>query len=270
MRKVGRTDEKGNERFSRLLKKVLYFSLYLLSVSVVLFLGHRVYVHLSEDPIFRVREVEVAGCTVLTREALLSLARIDGVPNLFTVRLKDIAARLQDHPWIERVMIRKAFPDKIAIQIQERKPIAILQSDDLYYIDAKGVIFSRVGERDRYNYPFLTGLGMRAVEKENDDGNRLVTKALEFLRVVEREDTKAPMELSEVHMEKTSGVHCFTKAEGIEIKMGWDHFGEKLKRLAVVWTDLQRRGVSAVWIDSSDLNRTVVKRASGRGEARGK
>jgi len=194
---------------------------------------------------------------------------VEGMPNLFTVSLKDVSRRLEDHPWIEHVVVRKAFPNRISIQIQERKPIAILQLEELYYIDAKGVIFSRVNETDGFNYPFLTGLDRQSLDKEPEETKGLITKALELLLTVEREKVPPLKEISEVHMEKTYGVHCFTKAEGIEIRLGWDHFDEKVKRLSMIWSDLRKRGISATSIDSSDINRMVVRKASG-GEGSGR
>jgi hypothetical protein len=41
--------------------------------------------------------------------------------------------------------------------------------------------------------------------------------------------------------------------------MGWNHFEEKLKRLSLIWSDLQKRGVEPALIDCSDLKRMVVK-----------
>lgn len=266
-RPEARRESRGSEKFSNVLKKALRVSSYLLFLTFFLFLGHQVYAHLLEDPLFRVREVEVGGCEKVARETLLSLAMVEGMPNLFTVRLKEVARRLEDHPWIEYVVVTKAFPNKISIQIEERKPVAILQLEELYYIDAKGVIFSRVGEKDGYNYPFLTGLDRQSLEKESEETKGLITKALKLLLTVEKEKIPLLKEISEIHMEKTSGVHCFTKAEGIEITMGWDLFGEKLKRLSMIWSDLEKRGVSVSSIDSSDVNRVVVRKASGGGES---
>jgi hypothetical protein len=60
-------------------------------------------------------------------------------------------------------------------------------------------------------------------------------------------------------MEKVFGIQCFTKAEGVEVKMGWEDFEEKLKRLPLIWSDLRKRGLSADSIDCSDLTRMVVK-----------
>ena len=77
------------------------------------------------------------------------------------------------------------------------------------------------------------------------EAKRLITKALELLRIVDKEKVPPLEEISEIHMEKTFGIQCFTKAEGVEVRMGWEHFGEKLKRLSLIWSDLRKRGFSA-------------------------
>jgi len=257
---------RGPEGFQEMLKKTLHVSLHLLLLAFFSLMGHRMYVRLLEDPLFRVREVEVEGCQKVPRENLLSLARVEGMPNLFTVKLKEIAKRLETHPWIEYVVVRKAFPNKISIQIKERKPIAILQLEELYYIDSKGMIFSRVGDGDGFNYPFLTGLKRPSLEKDSEEAQRLITKALELLLTGARETAPPLGDISEIQMDPTYGIRYFTKADGVKINVGWDHYEEKLKRLSLIWSDLEKRGISAASIDSSDLNSIVVKKASRGGE----
>lgn len=254
----------GEVRFQRILKKAFRIAFHLLLVSFFLFMGHRIYVHLLADPFFRVREVEIEGYRKISKDTLLSLVTVEGMPNLFTLRLREVAKRLESHPWIDHVKVRKVFPNKILIHVEERKPIAILQLDEFYYIDHKGVIFSRVGDRDEYNFPFLTGLTRDVFEKDPAEANRLITKAIELLRIADRERASPLEEISEVHMEKTSGLYCFTQTEGLEVRLGWDQFGEKLKRLSLIWSDLQKRRWSAASIDCSDLKRMVVKRIAKR------
>jgi len=251
---------KGEGKVLEILKKTLRVTCYLLLISFSLFIGHRVYAHLLGDPLFRVREVEIEGYQKIPRETLLSLLTIEGMPNLFTLRLGDVAKQLETHPWVDQVKVRKVFPDKIWVQVVERRPIAILQLEELYYIDAKGVIFSSVGDRDQYNFPFLTGLNRQTLEKNPADANRLIMKALELLRIAEREKTAPLEEISEIHMERTYGIQCFTQAEGLEVRMGWEDFGEKLKKLSLIWSDLKKRGWAAASIDCSDAKRVVVKR----------
>ncbi len=260
LRPKRRRGDKGAEKFLRVLKKTVRMAVQLLVLSFFLFVSHWVYVHLLEDPHFRVREIEVEGSRKIPKEALLALMVIEGMPNLFSVRLKEVIKRLETHPWIEQVRVGKVFPNKILIQIEEKKPIAIIQLEELYYIDTQGEIFSPVGEGDEYNYPYLTGLSRRVLEKEPTEAKRLISKALEILRIARQEKLPPLKEISEIHMEKTFGIHCFTKTEGVEVKMGWEDFGEKLRRLSLIWADLRKRGFSAVSIDCTDLKRMVVKK----------
>ena len=254
-----RRQEKGGEKFQGIVKKAIRVAFQLLLLSFFLFIGHWVYVHLLSDSYFRLREVEVEGGRKIPKETLLSLAVMEGMPNLFSVKLKEVVKRLESHPWIEQVRVRKVFPHKIVIQVEERKPMAIIQLEELYYIDTRGEIFTPVGDRDEYNYPYVTGLTRRVFEKDPVEAKRLINKALELLRIVSQGKVLPLAEISEIHMEKAFGIHCFTKAEGVEVKMGWEDFEEKLKRLPLIWSDLRKRGFSAVSIDCSDVTRMVVK-----------
>jgi cell division protein FtsQ len=254
-----RERETGGEKLQGWVSKVFRIALRLLLFSFLLFAGHSVYDYLLEDPFFCVKEVEIQGCRKIPREHLLSLVQLEGMPNLFTVALKEISKRLESHPWIEEVRVRKVFPGKISIQVEERKPIAILQLEDSYYIDHRGVIFARAGECDGYNYPFLTGLTRQSLEQEPEQSKRLILKCLELLGDLSKRQGAPSEEISEIHMEKVFGIEYYTKNEGIGVRMGWDRFDEKLKRLSIVWSDLRKRGVTPVSIDCSDLKRMVVK-----------
>lgn len=257
-------EERGGERFQEILKRAIRAAFHILFLIFFFFAGHQLYVRLLEDSFFQVRNVEIRGCRKISEKTILSLARIDGMPNLFTLPLKKISGRVEAHPWVEYVKVRKIFPDRVLIHIEERRPMAILQLEEPFYIDSKGVIFSRVGDQDGYNFPFLTGLNRQAFDKDPVVAKHLVTKALELLRIVDQEKAPPLDGVSEIRMEKTFGIQCFTQAEGVEVRMGWDHFGEKLRRLSLIWTDLQKRGVSAASIDCSDLKRMVVKKIPRR------
>jgi cell division septal protein FtsQ len=261
LRPKARRGEKGTEKYLRILKKTTRLAVQLLALFFFLFVLHWVYVHLLEDPCFRVREIEVEGGRKIPKETLLSLTVLEGMPNLFSVKLKEVIRRLEAHPWIEQVRVRKVFPNKILVQIEEREPMAIIQLGDLYYIDTKGEIFSPVGEGDEYNYPYLTGLTREVLEKDPMEAKQLITNALEILRIAGQEKLPPLEEISEIHMEKAFGIQCFTKTGGVEVRMGWEDFGEKLRKLSLIWADLRKRRVSVASIDCSDLKRMVVKQA---------
>jgi cell division protein FtsQ len=251
---------KGEERLQALLKRSMAVAFQLLLLSFFLFTGHWVYVHLLEDSYFRVREVEIEGCSKIRPEAIRSLILIEGMPNLFAVKLEEVAAPVEAHPWVDQVVVRKIFPNKIRVQIEERKPVAILQLEKLYYIDAKGVIFSPVGEGDGYNFPFVTGLTRQALEKDSESSRELLVGALELVRMTEAEKRPPLGEISEIHLSSIFGVQCYAKADGLEVRMGKDSFAEKVRRLSIVWSDIRKKGLSVTCIDCSDADRIVVTR----------
>jgi cell division protein FtsQ len=237
-------EERGGERFQEFLRRAIRVAFHILFLIILFFAGHQLYVRLLEDSFFEVKKVEIEGCRKIPEKTILSLARVEGMPNLFTLPIKEITDRVEAHPWVEVVRVRKVFPNRVLIQIEERRPMAILQLDEPYYIDSKGVIFSKVGDP--------------AAAKH------LITNALELLRIADQKKIPPLEEISEIRMEKTFGIRCFTQAEGVEVRMGWDHFGEKLRRLSLIWPDLQKRGVPAASIDCSDLKRMVVKKISSQ------
>ena len=262
IRKLFRREEerpgKGEERLQTLLKRSMAVAFQLLLLSFFLFTGHWIYVHLLEDSYFRAREVEIEGCRKIRPEAIRSLIMIEGMPNLFTVKLEEVAGPVEAHPWVDQVVVRKVFPNTIRVQIEERKPVAIVQLERLYYIDAKGVIFSPVGEGDGYNFPFVTGLTREALEKDSESSRELLVGALELVRMTEAEKRPPLGEISEIHLSSTFGVQCYARAGGLEVRMGKDSFAEKVRRLSVVWSDIRRKGLSVTCIDCRDVDRIVV------------
>ncbi len=263
-----RRERSGREPFQGFLKRALRWVFHALLLALFLLAGHGVYTYLLEAPLFQVREVEVEGNRRIPKQTLLSLVPMEEMTNLFAARLKKIASRFESHPWIEQVSIRKVFPHKICIQVEERKPIAILQLEELHYIDAKGVIFAPAGEGAGYDYPLLTGLNRQLMDQEAEVARLLMTKALELLRMVKNEKENPLQEISGIHLEKSYGIKCFAQNGGLEVEMGWDDFPEKLRRLSFVCSDLQKRGFFATAVDCSDSKRMVVKKGMTRMEAR--
>ena len=84
-----------------------------------------------------------------------------------------------------------------------------------------------------------------------------------LLKMIEREKIPPLEEVSEIHMSRSFGIDCYTQANGLEVKMGKDSFGEKLRRLSIAWSDLRKRGLSTMSIDCSDLDKIVVKKSHG-------
>ncbi len=81
---------------------------------------------------------------------------------------------LQEFPQIAEVNLKRNFPNKISIQIEERKPIAIFcqrqDAENCFLIDEKGLIIDSVIE-DTFKFPKIIGniessnLGTKVIER---------------------------------------------------------------------------------------------------------
>ena len=146
-----------------------------------------------ENPDYFVSEPDVKTDGTLTREQILGAAEIVEGRNILTVDLGKSRAALEQLPQVESAEISRTFPNRVAIIITERRPIAwvILKkeedpttSDHAFLIDARGIVLrSRVLLPEYWHLPIISG-----VETENlVPGQRVnafdIQAALELVRL---------------------------------------------------------------------------------------
>lgn len=113
-----------------------------------------------------IEEVKISGQSETSEVDVLEALAIG--PHSSIVTLDALAAheRLEALPWIERVTIRKLYPDTLTVAIVERKPYALWQSEGVVsLVDKAGrIITEDVGGR-YVALPMVVGLGAAAEAK---------------------------------------------------------------------------------------------------------
>jgi cell division protein FtsQ len=104
---------------------------------------------LWENPDYYLTDVRVPANGALTREQILAAAQIVEGCNIFQVDLAKARAGIDALPQVDRVEVQRVLPNRLNIQIVERKPIAWAAahadedpsvSDKAFLIDARGVV----------------------------------------------------------------------------------------------------------------------------------
>ena len=247
------------EGVPRLLKRLFKATILVLTVAVVAFLWRVVYGYMKETPLLTLNEITVEGCQKTSEKDILSMTQLDRQRNMLSIDLATLRSKVEANPWIERAEIRRIFPDRIFIKITERKPVAIILLDHLYYIDGQGVIFTRVPKGHQIDHPILTGLHRDDFKAHPDEAWGLVFKALRLIRLIEGREVLSQKEISEIHMDKAFGISIYTNNGAIEIKLGLDRYEAKWKRLERVWEHLRKRPLKPVYIDCNYEKRVIVK-----------
>lgn len=213
------------------------------------------------SPLFQVREVEVAGGSqrVPVDWVAGTLAPLEG-KNLVGLPLQDIAAQLRRNPWIATVELRKELPGLLAVEVSERRPVALLLSEGrLVYADAAGRPIVPVGSPEearqagllevRFSHPMSGGGGGVA---------SALAVAAELGRV--RPDWAGALTRIEVLGEEDFRLH--TAALRFPLLVSRGQVGPKIRRLEELLPELERRYPAIAVVDLRFSRRIVVQPAA--------
>jgi cell division septal protein FtsQ len=214
---------------------------------------------MRETPLLTLHETTIEGCQNTSEKDILSMAQLNRQRNILSIDLAELRRKVEANPWIERAEIRRMLPDRISIKITERKPVAIILLDRLYYIDGQGVIFARVPKDHQIDHPILTGLRRNSFKAHPDGAWGLVSKALRLIRVMEGGEVLSQKDISEIHMDKAFGISTYINDGVIEIRLGFDLYESKWRRLERVWRHLRKRALKPAYIDCNYEKRVIVK-----------
>ena len=216
------------------------------------------YCSLLSASYFGVRETSVRGCKELTEKDVLNLASIRPSQNILAVNAEAITDKVKKNPWVKDVQVGREFPKRLVIEVQERTAVALLKKDNSFYLlDLDGVAFKKLENSDESDLPALTGC-----YREGQLNTHLLSKSLELLRYLSAsKEFPNIRSIAEIHADEVLGFSLFTD-NNLCLRLGYDYYENKIKRLMPVMADLERRKVPLKYllIDLSDPAKITVQK----------
>jgi len=254
-RKKGK--EKGGAAARINFRQVLPVAAAILAVVLVTAAGAAVYSWLGHSRLFSVRDIDMNRCAYVTRDEISGI--LSGVPkgNIWSLSSGDIGKRLLSHPWVRSVSVRKSFPDRLVVRIEERKPAAMINLDTLYYVDEEGTIFKRLTAYDPKNFPIVTGFSRTELTARDAVTLQNLKKTLELLRSTESGVLR--QNVSEVHFDAQEGYTLVTRDTGLQLKIGMMDFREAMKRVEEAMPKLSSVGQARGIVDLKTAGRIFVR-----------
>jgi cell division protein FtsQ len=194
----------------------------------------------TENPYFSVREIQVRGGDKVSGNEIVAIAGLRRGMSIWSIDLAGIRKKIAEHPWVRRVVVRREFPRRVVIEVEERRPRAIVALSKLYYIDQDGVVFKEVGPGEDVKFPLLTGLRTEQLTGADPSTRKRIQEALRLAEMMaQRSHT-----LSEIHFAKPDRLVVYTTAYPIALHLGWGDWAEKLnrmERLLALWRGNEER-----------------------------
>lgn len=189
--------------------------LYALAAVMLLYGALFVVVHL---PIFPLREVRVEGdLHHVTREQLKLIAERHLNGNFFTLDLVKARDAFEKLPWARNVSVRRRWPDRLEVVVEEHKEIA--RWGNLALVDSYGDLFQAASDSD---LPVFYGPG---------DGVREVA---EHYAIFSRVLAVPGLKIEQLALSPRRAWTIRT-AKGMVIELGREHVEDRLAKFAGVY-----------------------------------
>ena len=231
------------------------------TVASLTFLGFNAYRYFQHSGQLNVGEVKIMGCMNIVESELLDLAKVDFRSNLFNLDLQEVSSRLAQHPWVEKAKVHRDVSGKaLIIEVRERVPRALILLDDLYLVDQRGEAFKKAEQKEKMDFPILTGLTLKEWKQKEPKAMEIFRQALEFLDEMEGRKIFTLGDISEIHLSKKNGLTLFTVNGGVPLKLGkGGDMADQLNRLEKVLPDLRSKWGSVESLALDYPKKVVVK-----------
>ncbi len=238
-------------------------------VALVLAMGsalaaYQVVNFLGQGDLFGLRALEVGGLHLLDGDDVLAASGLEVGTNIFAVDLEEVEQRLENVCWIERAMVMRKPPDRLAVEIVERQRLAWVELGATYGIARDGVLLPKdqaPGESFAdLNLPVISGLA--AVGDTLQFGATVSDSTLVGLLGWWDEATAADAEfcLNVSRVEPLPGacLRLQMVGDGLEIRLPLDRVERNLRTLRRLMPRVYRDYPDPAYIDLRYTGQVVV------------
>ncbi|GIX48719.1 MAG: hypothetical protein KatS3mg131_2930 [Candidatus Tectimicrobiota bacterium] len=221
--------------------------------------GMRLYEAVSKAAYFRLRTVEIQGNTTLTRQQVLYLLAIPPGATLFQLDLVRMGRRLEHHPAIKAVTLRRRFPDTLQVTLVERRPALHLVAGSQHVVlDEEGVVVRAFEPQRDGSLPRLALEGNRVLLPGMAVQDSQVQRALALLQAYRTSPVAAQLQVVGMRFEPAGTVRWQVAPYAFELRVEPDTVAQQLRRLPLVLEYIHRRQLAVRLVDLSYRKKIVV------------
>ncbi|OGP15757.1 MAG: hypothetical protein A2053_02345 [Deltaproteobacteria bacterium GWA2_50_8] len=218
------------------------------------------YIRKNPPHFFDIREIIVSKSTPHLNEFdILKLTEVKIGDDLLTLSLSEMKEKMERYLWIKEVHLLKRYPHRLYIKVEEHQPMAVIDIDGLYLINKEGEIFKKMASTDPKNFPVITGMSQKGLQKNKLGSHVYLSQALELLHVASREKIIREYGISEIHWDSTEGFTLYSMRPVTQIKIGKENFEKKFKKFAKAWPFIAITSDSPKIVDLTYERRVIVQ-----------
>ncbi|MCC7154387.1 MAG: FtsQ-type POTRA domain-containing protein [Bryobacterales bacterium] len=118
--------------------------------------------------------IELTGVRNASKASILRAFAVDRGRSLYLMNLQDRRKQILGVEWVRDASVRRVWPNRVTVAVQERVPVAVVPFSSTLLIDAEGYLLTPHGKVPP-QYPVLNGLRERdGIELRRDRVQRML------------------------------------------------------------------------------------------------
>jgi cell division protein FtsQ len=209
-----------------------------------------------------IEHVLVSGNLIVESDDILKLAHVPVGSRMVDLDLLLVESRVAAHPYVDKVVVQRNLPSTIHIEILERQPLALLNGDELCYVDREGVILPNPVSRELFDLPVITGLPSTGSRKPGTIiMNADLAEALDILETSKQVGQELYHLISEIRIRNGGDIVLYTADGGVPVIYGKGDTPRKLVSFETFWrTIVAERGPQDLqYVDLRFENQIVAR-----------
>jgi len=213
---------------------------------------------ISGHPVFTVRAVTVEGASYLSNDDIIAAAGVEPGVNIFDVNLAEVSRVLNERYAVEDFVVYRKLPDTVAIEVQERTPVALLSLDTLVGVDKNGEPLPHIGAELIDTLPIITGVKNVSALSDSTVKER-IKAGIALLDRIHRDAPAVYGRVSEVDVSSISGLGINLVDNGLQVIIGDRDWSRKIPNLERIINEVTWRKDDVKVLDIQS-GKTIVLR----------
>lgn len=253
-------------RGKRLLARAWFLSKCSLGVILcvaIIWGAKRLYPLFIEAQYFRVHTIEISGLLTLPREEIAYLLGITPETTLWQLDLPRLGTRLEHHPYVKSVILRREFPNTLRVQLQERKPYLVVSSGtQRMLIDDESVVLRAYVPEQDPKMPQIILTQQRALEPGMRLRQQEVQHAHTLLQTYQASPLATLLQLTSVKVQPSGTSVWRFEQYPFDVRFGDEGMTTQFGRLPLALRYITQQHLAVRTVDLSYRKRIIITPAS--------
>ena len=226
IRKAGRKRARRlpfQERVKRFFVNLANGLITVLALALIGFIGWRIYVFMISSSYFKLTGFEIKGVNEELKAELETASGIslDDNRNILLISASALRSNLLANSKIRDVRVKKIYPNRIEVTVEERKPIAILNCERMYLVDGEGYVTERLREitPEYASFLFISGIEQKYIVLGRQIQDVSLYRALDLMACLRENNAEMFSKISEINLDETRNLTLYLSS-GTEILCG--------------------------------------------------